>query len=41
MSPSEATLRKHLKDEVINILLDYQNKFDTTLTTMNTGLSDL
>ena len=41
MSLSEATLRKLSKDEVINMLLDYQNKFDTTLTRMNTDLSDL
>ena len=41
MSPSEATLRKLSKDKVINLLLDYQNKFDTTLTRMNTDLSNL
>ena len=41
MSPSEATLRKHSKDEVISLLLAYQSKFDTTFTTMNTDLSDL
>ena len=41
MSLSEATLKKLLKDEVINILLDYQNKFETTLTRMNTDLSGL
>ena len=29
------------KDEVINLLLDYQNKFETTLTRMNTDLSGL
>ena len=40
MSLSEATLRKLSKDEVINLLLDYQNKFDTTLARMNTNLSD-
>ena len=41
MSLSEATLRKLSKDEVINLLLDYQNKFDTILTRMNTDLPDL
>ena len=30
MSLSEATLRKLSKDEVINLSLDYQNKFETT-----------
>ena len=41
MSVSEATLRKLSKHEVINLLLDHQNKFYTTLTRMNTDLSDL
>ena len=41
MSLSEATLKKLSKDEVINLLLDYQNKFETTLTRMNTDLSGL
>ena len=41
MPLSEATLRKLSKDEIINILLDYQNKFDTIMTKMNAGLSDL
>ena len=41
MSLSEATLKKLSKDEVIYLLLDYQNKFETTLTRMNTGLSGL
>ena len=31
MSLSEATLKKLSKDEVINLLLDYQNKFETGL----------
>ena len=35
MSLSEATLKKLSKDEVINLLLDYQNKFETTLARMN------
>ena len=41
MSLSEATLKKLSKDEVINLLLDYQNKFETTLTRMNTDMSGL
>ena len=41
MSLSEATLKKLSKNEVINLLLDYQNKFETTLTRMNTDLSGL
>ena len=40
MSLSEATLRKLSKDDVINLLLDYQNKFDKTLTRMKADLSD-
>ena len=42
---NSATLRnfieKAFKDEVINLLLDYQNKFSRILTRMNTDLSDL
>ena len=38
MSLSEATLKKLSKDEVINLLLDYKNNFETT---MNTDLSSL
>ena len=41
MSLSEATLKKLSKDEVIYLLLDYQNKFETNLTRMNTDLSGL
>ena len=41
MSLSEATLRKPSKDEVINLLLDYDNKFETTLTRMNIDLLGL
>ena len=41
MSLSETTLKKLSKDEVIYLLLDYQNKFETTLTRMNTDLSGL
>ena len=40
-SCSEATLRKLSKDETIILFLNFQNKFDTTLTRMNTELSDL
>ena len=40
MSLSEATFRKLSKDEVTNLLLDYQNKFDTMLTRINTDLLD-
>ena len=41
MSLLGAILRKLSKDEVTNQLLDYQNKFDTTLTKMNEDRSDL
>ena len=41
MSLSEATLKKLSKNEVISLLLDYQNKFETTLNRMNTDLSGL
>ena len=41
MSLSEATLRKISKNEVINLLLDYQNKFEINLTRMNTDLLGL
>ena len=41
MSLSEATLRKLSKHEVINLLLDYQNKFEAALTRMTTDLSGL
>ena len=41
MSLSEALLKKLSKDELINLLLDYQNKFETTLSRMNTDLSGL
>ena len=41
MSLSEATLKKRSKDEVINLLLNYRNKFETTLTRMNTDLLGL
>ena len=41
MSLSEATLKKLLKDEILNLLLDYQNKFEIILTRMNADLSGL
>ena len=41
MSSSEDTLKKLSKDAVNNLLLDYQNKFDTTSTRMSRYLPDL
>ena len=41
MPLSEVTLRKISKDKIINLSLDYQNKFDTIMTKMNADLSDL
>ena len=41
MSLLEAILRKLSKDELINLLLDYQNEFETNLTRLNTDLSGL
>ena len=39
---SEATLKKLFKDEIINLALDYQSKFDSTLAGIsNELLSDL
>ena len=39
MSLSEATITKLSKGEVINLLLDYHNKFDTTLEFLGTQFS--
>lgn len=39
MSLSEVTLRKFSKDEISNLLLDYQNNFH--ITRINTVISDL
>ena len=41
MALSEATLKKLSKDEVINLVLDYQSKFDFTLARISNELSDL
>ena len=41
MALSEATLKKLSKDEVINLILDYQSKFDFTLARISNELSDL
>ena len=41
MSLSAAASRKLSKDEVIDLLPDYQNKFVTTLTRIKIDLSDL
>ena len=38
---SEATLKKLFKDEIINLALDYQSKFDSTLAGISNELSDL
>ena len=41
MSLSEAALRKLTKDEVIALTLEYQAKFDNTLSNINRELSEL
>ena len=41
MSLSEAALRKLKKDEVIALTLEYQAKFDNTLSNINKELSEL
>ena len=41
MSLSEAALRKLTKDEVIALTLEYQAKFDNTLSNINQELSEL
>ena len=41
MSLSESALKKPSKDEVIALALEYQNKFDSTLTIINKEISDL
>ena len=41
MSLSEAALRKSTKDEVIALTLEYQAKFDNTLSNTNRELSKL
>ena len=41
MSLSESVLKKPCKDEVIALILEYQSKFDSTLTNINKEISDL
>ena len=41
ISLSEPALKKLHKDEIINLALDYQNKFDSTLAAIKNELSDL
>ena len=41
MALSESALKKLHKDEIINLALDYQNKFDSTLPGIRNELSDL
>ena len=41
MALSESTLKKLHKDEIINLTLDYQSKFDSTLAGIRNKLSDL
>ena len=41
MSPSETALRKLTKDEVIALILEYQAKFDNTLSNINREQSEL
>ena len=41
MSLSEAALRKLTKDEVIALILEYQEKFDNTLSNISKDLSEL
>ena len=41
MALSEAALKKLSKDEIINLALDYDSKFDSTLTGIRNELSDL
>ena len=41
MTLSESTLKKLHKDEIINLAMDYQNKFYSTLVGIRNELSDL
>ena len=41
MSLSEAVLRKMTIDEVVTLTLEYQAKFDNTLSNINRELSEL
>ena len=40
MALSEAALKKLSKDEIVNLALDYQSKFDSTLVGISNELSD-
>ena len=40
MALSEAALKKIPKDEIVNLALDYQSKFDSTLVGISNELSD-
>ena len=41
MALSEAALKKLSKDEIINLVLDYQSNFDSTLAGIRNKLYDL
>ena len=41
MASSESALKKIHKDEIINLALDYQSEFDSTLAGNRNKLSDL
>ena len=41
MALSESALKKLHKDELISLALNYQSKFDTSLTVIKNELSDL
>ena len=41
MALPESALKKLHKDEIINLALDYQSKFDSTLAGITNELSDL
>ena len=41
MALSESALKKLHKDEIISLALNYQSKFDTSLTVIKNELSDL
>ena len=41
MALSESALKKLHKDEIINLALDYQSKFDSTLAGIRNELSNL
>ena len=41
MTLSESALKKLHKDEIISLALNYQSKFDTSLTVIKNELSDL